>query len=88
MSKSDGKIQIMVSVSKRSFPKAVDRNAIKRQLRNAYRFEKSILEPLKKRLIARRLSLVLLYTGRTRVEQRIIQGQLALLLENLVEQHG
>ena len=37
----------MVSVSKRYFKRAVKRNRIKRQLREAYRLQKELLQPLK-----------------------------------------
>ena len=40
-------IRIMVSVSKRYFKRAVIRNHIKRQLREAYRLQKEVLLPLK-----------------------------------------
>jgi ribonuclease P protein component len=39
--------QILISVSKRNFKKAVDRNKLKRQIREAYRLNKAILTDLK-----------------------------------------
>lgn len=39
-------VRIMVSVSKRHFKRAVKRNRIKRQLREAYRLQKQLLQPL------------------------------------------
>jgi ribonuclease P protein component len=36
-------VQILISVSKRIFKKAVDRNQVKRYIREAYRIQKSIL---------------------------------------------
>ena len=44
-SEQDG-VRIMVSVSKRYFKRAVKRNRIKRQLREAYRLQKELLLPL------------------------------------------
>lgn len=38
-------VRIMVSVSKRYFKRAVKRNRIKRQLREAYRLQKQLLAP-------------------------------------------
>ena len=35
--------QILISVSKKNFPRAVDRNFLKRRIREAYRIEKSRL---------------------------------------------
>ncbi len=37
--------QVLISVSKRNFKKAVDRNRLKRQLREAYRLNKATLQP-------------------------------------------
>ena len=44
--------QVMLSVSKRSFKRAVDRNKIKRRMREAYRLNKFILDTSEKWLIA------------------------------------
>lgn len=41
-----GVVRVMVSVSKRYFKRAVKRNRIKRQLREAYRLQKELLLPL------------------------------------------
>ena len=41
-----GVVRVMVSVSKRYFNRAVKRNRIKRQLREAYRLQKELLQPL------------------------------------------
>ena len=38
-------VRVMVSVSKRYFKRAVKRNRIKRQMREAYRLQKEILQP-------------------------------------------
>ena len=44
--------RILISVSRRSFKKASDRNLIKRRIREAYRRNKAVIESLPKQRIA------------------------------------
>ncbi len=44
--------QVLISVSKRNFKKAVDRNRLKRRIREAYRLNKNLLTVRNKLLIA------------------------------------
>jgi ribonuclease P protein component len=44
--------QVLISVSRKNFKKAVDRNLIKRRIRESFRLNKNLLRPAPKLLIA------------------------------------
>ena len=65
-------VQFTVSVSKRRFPRAVRRNRIKRQLREAYRLNKPLLyEGLDKE--ENQFAFMIIYTGKEALPTKDIQ---------------
>jgi len=73
------------TVSSRNFPRAVDRNRIKRLTREAYRLQKSgLMEVLKKN--NRTANLFFIYTGRDLPEFSVVQKTIQQLLDKLIRQ--
>jgi ribonuclease P protein component len=69
-------VRILVSVSKRYFKRAVKRNRIKRQLREAYRLQKGLLQPLRGGL-----DIAFLWTsGEVLPTEKVFQKMRSLLL--------
>lgn len=79
-----GIIKAGFTVSTKNFPRAVDRNRIKRLTREAYRLQKKELETgvLKNDYT---LHLFFIYTGREIVDYEEISAQLKQLLDKLVK---
>jgi len=74
--------QVGVSVSKRNFKSAVDRNRIKRQLREAYRLNKgSIIAKLD--LADKRLAMMIIYTSNEKLEFVDIEHKLLKAIESI-----
>lgn len=67
--------QAAFSVPKRNFKRAVDRNRIKRQLREAYRLNKSVLTDSEKQY-----ALFFIYLGKEKTEYRHIEKSIKKLL--------
>lgn len=76
--------QIVISIPKRNFKKAVTRNKLKRRTREAYRKNKSLLyEALQKNKA--QLAVMLVYTAKTEIEYGEIESKIIVALRRLVE---
>ena len=78
-------VQFALSVPKRNFKKAVDRNRIRRQVREAYRTNKSNLY---ERLdgVSTPYGLMVLFTGREAVPYDVIERKMVYLLKRFANQ--
>ena len=78
-------LQAGFGVSSRVFKKAVDRNRIKRLLREAYRLQKTQLQQ-SVTASGRRLAVFFLYTGKELPEFNFIKEKMSAALQNLEKQ--
>jgi ribonuclease P protein component len=75
-------IQILIVVPKRYFKKAHDRNKIKRQIREAYRKNKSILYDFLK-IKEKKITLAIIYTEKDISPYNLIEEKIILTLQRL-----
>jgi ribonuclease P protein component len=79
-----GEVKIVISVPKRKAKLAVDRNRLRRQIREAYRLNKK--ELLEFCLVNKiKLALFLIYTGKEKEQYQRIEAKLKLTLYELQE---
>lgn len=78
-------VQVLITVSKRNIKQAVDRNKVKRLIREAFRLNKSGLQQhLKSK--DRQLLIGLIYTDRNIQSFTKIESKIILILQRLIEQ--
>lgn len=75
-------VQIVVSVPKRIFKRAVDRNRLKRLIREAYRKNKQILY---NHLEGKKLHIMFIYTSKTIMSYNEVEEKIIIALERLTK---
>jgi ribonuclease P protein component len=76
----------MVAVSCRNFKKAVDRNHIKRMMREAYRKNKEILYDALKDS-PKKMVFSLIFIGKIKIPYKEIESKIILILQRLVKEN-
>ena len=80
IAESSAPIKVVISVPKRSFKKAVDRNKLKRQIREVYRNKKQSVYDI---LVEKKILVMIVYTAKTKLEFKEIEQKLIEALERL-----
>ena len=73
-------IKGVISIPKRSFKKAVDRNRLKRQTREIYRKQKQKVYDV---LVDKKILVMIVYTAKTKIEFKELELKLKEALERL-----
>lgn len=82
IAESSAPIKVVISIPKRSFKKAVDRNRLKRQTREIYRKEKQKVYDV---LADKKILMMIVYTAKTKIEFKELEIKLKEALERLIK---
>lgn len=78
-------IQVAISVPKRNFKKATDRNRLKRQMREAYRLQKQVIYDAATQLKPNaKYAVMLIYTGKTALTYTEISTSIGQIIKRFV----
>jgi ribonuclease P protein component len=75
-------VSIIISVSKRSFKKAVDRNTLKRRIREAYRLNKNLINTFKPSILPAHIAFI--YVGKEILPYSVIEAKMKEVLKMIV----
>ena len=78
-------VQVLVSVSKRFFKRAVKRNRVKRQIREAYRANKQQLQEMVSAMAGKQLLIAIIWQDGKLHESAEIEAKMQKALKRLVE---
>jgi ribonuclease P protein component len=82
----ESSLQVVISVPKHNFHKAVQRNLIRRRIREAYRKNKQgVTEELEKKNQA--MAFIIIYTGKEIATYAEIESKIILILQRLTEEY-
>ena len=78
---NESPVQILISVPKRLFKRAVDRNRLKRLIREAYRKNKYLLY---NQLKEKKMLVMFIFTSRTILEYKEVEEKMIVTLQRLI----
>ena len=84
-SKETAKVELLVSVSKRYFKRAVKRNRVKRQIREAYRKNKFLLAEVLERMPHKKLLLAVIWQDAHLYESAKVESKMQVLLRRVAD---
>jgi ribonuclease P protein component len=83
---SEYPVQVLIAVNKRNFPRAVDRNKLKRLMREAYRKNKSVLYDHLEHT-GKKCALAFIYSGNKAVSFKEIESIIIVILHRLIREY-